>query len=56
VDEIHQMSAFYQSPVGQKMLATTPKLMSEMMAINNRVVIPRIQKLMAQATNSVAGK
>jgi hypothetical protein len=56
VDEIHQLSAFYQSPVGQKMLATTPKLMGQMMEISNRVIVPRIQKLMAQTAKSVAEK
>jgi hypothetical protein len=49
VDEIHQLSTFYQSPVGQKMLATTPKLMGQMMEITNRVMIPRMQKLKDQA-------
>jgi hypothetical protein len=56
VDEINQMSAFYQSPVGQKMLATMPKLMAESMAISQRVMTPRIQKVMARTAHAVTGK
>jgi hypothetical protein len=56
VDEIRQLSAFYQSPLGQKMLASTPKLMAQSMEINNRVMMPRIQKLMSQTVNEATGK
>jgi|GEM_PF-490908 len=50
LEEVRQMSAFYQSPVGQKMLATTPKLMGEGMAISNQIMAPRINKLMQSLT------
>jgi len=50
LEEVRQMSAFYQSPVGQKMLATTPKLMGESMAISNQIMAPRINKLMQSLT------
>lgn len=50
LDEVRQMSAFYQSPVGQKMLATTPQLMGEGMAISNQIMAPRINKLMQSLT------
>jgi len=50
LDEVRQMSAFYQSPVGQKMLATTPKLMGEGMAMSNQIMGPRINKLMQSLT------
>lgn len=56
VDELRQLAAFYASPLGQKMLASTPKLMVRGMEIGNRLMLPRIQKLMEQAANSVAGK
>ena len=46
LEEVRQMNAFYQSPVGQKMLATTPKLMGESMALSNQIMGPRINKLM----------
>lgn len=54
VDEIRQLSAFYQSPLGQKMMANMPKLMARSMEISNRVMMPRMQKLMSQIMSSVA--
>lgn len=56
LDEIRQLSAFYASPLGQKMLANMPKLMSRSMEISNRVMMPRIQKMMAQSAQSIVGK
>jgi hypothetical protein len=56
LDEIRQLSAFYASPLGQKMLANMPKLMSRSMDISNRVMMPRIQKMMAQSAQSIVGK
>jgi hypothetical protein len=40
--EIKQMSAFYKTPVGKKMLSTMPQIMSESMQISQRVMMPRI--------------
>lgn len=40
--EIREISAFYKTPVGTKMLSTMPKLMNESMAISQRVLMPRI--------------
>jgi len=56
LDEIRQLSAFYASPLGQKMLANMPTLMSRSMEISNRVMMPRIQKMMAQSAHSIVGK
>lgn len=56
LDEIRQLSAFYASPLGQKMLANMPKLMSRSMEISNRVMMPRIQKMMAQSAQTIVGK
>lgn len=56
LDEIHQLSAFYASPLGQKMLANMPTLMTRSMEISNRVMMPRIQKMMAQSAQSIVGK
>jgi hypothetical protein len=53
---IDQMVAFYQSPLGQKMLANMPKLMEQSMEISNRVMMPRIQKIMIQTMQDVVGK
>lgn len=56
LDEIHQLSAFYASPLGQKMLANMPSLMSRSMQISQRVMMPRIQKIMVASTQDLAGK
>jgi hypothetical protein len=56
LDEIRQLSAFYASPLGQKMLANMPTLMSRSMEISQRVMMPRIQKMMAQSAQSIVGK
>ncbi|WP_296943337.1 DUF2059 domain-containing protein [uncultured Massilia sp.] len=53
--EVRQLSTFYASPLGQKMLANMPKLMQQTMEISNRVMMPRIQKIMADA-QGVAGQ
>jgi hypothetical protein len=55
LDEIRQLTAFYASPLGQKMQARTPELMSRSMEISRRVMMPRIQKAMAQS-HQAAGK
>lgn len=56
LDEIRQLTAFYASPLGQKMQATMPGLMSRSMEISQRVMMPRIQKVMAQRQQAAAGK
>jgi len=48
VAEIEQISAFYQSPVGAKMLAVTPQLMSEGMQVGQRIVGRKIGPLIQQ--------
>ena len=45
-DEIKQMTAFYRTPVGAKMLATMPQLMSQGMQIGQQVVMRRVGPLM----------
>jgi hypothetical protein len=54
VAEIRQLAAFYQSPVGQKMLASMPKLMSEGLVISNRIIGPRVGKIVAQTMQAIA--
>jgi hypothetical protein len=56
LDEIRQLSAFYASPLGQKMLANMPALMSRSMEISNRVMMPRVQKMLAQSAQNIVGK
>jgi hypothetical protein len=56
LDEIRQLTAFYASPLGQKMQANMPALMNRSMQISQRVMMPRIQKAMAQSRQAAAGK
>jgi hypothetical protein len=49
LDEIRQLTAFYMSPLGQKMQANMPMLMKRSMEISQRLMMPRIQKIMAQS-------
>jgi hypothetical protein len=56
LDEIRQLTAFYASPLGQKMQAKTPELMSRSMEISQRVMMPRIQKAMVQSHQAAGGK
>jgi hypothetical protein len=55
LDEIRQLTAFYKSPLGQKIQATMPVLMKRSMEISQRVMLPRIQKAMAQSQQTAAG-
>jgi hypothetical protein len=54
VAEIRQLTAFYQSPVGQKMLVSMPRLMNESLAISNRIMGPRVGKIMEQTMRANA--
>jgi hypothetical protein len=56
LDEIRQLTAFYMSPLGQKMQANMPMLMNRSMEISQRVMMPRIQKAMAQRHPAAAAK
>jgi hypothetical protein len=56
LDEIRQLTAFYASPLGQKMQAKMPILMQRSMEISQRVMMPRIQKAMAHSQQAAAGK
>lgn len=49
LDELHQLAAFYASPLGQKMQSTMPTLLTRSMEISQRVMMPRIQKALAQS-------
>ena len=51
--EINELAAFYRTPLGRKMMATMPRLAAESMAIGQRVVAPRLGKLMEDIMQSV---
>ncbi|GAB2872259.1 hypothetical protein GCM10027277_46890 [Pseudoduganella ginsengisoli] len=44
-DEMKQVIAFYRSPVGAKMLTKMPQLMQESMQASQKVVLPRMAKM-----------
>ncbi|MYM96914.1 DUF2059 domain-containing protein [Duganella vulcania] len=46
VDEIHQIAAFYRTPVGVKMLATMPRLSAELMQNTQGMMTKRLGALM----------
>ncbi|OEZ98234.1 DUF2059 domain-containing protein [Duganella phyllosphaerae] len=48
VDELHQLAAFYATPVGKKMMAVMPKLASESMASSQQLMAQRMQPMMAR--------
>ena len=48
--EIGQMSTFYKSPVGKKMLSTMPQIMSESMQIGQKVMMPRVSAAVNKLT------
>lgn len=56
VDEIKQLTTFYKSPVGRKMMTLTPRLSAEGMAIGQRIMTPRLGKLMQDVMQEVQKK
>lgn len=54
--EIGQMSTFYKTPVGKKMLSTMPQIMTESMQISQRIMMPRIGAAIEKLTQAKAGK
>lgn len=42
VDELHQIAAFYRTPLGERMLAAMPKLMGESMRMGQQIMARRI--------------
>ncbi len=55
-EELKQITAFYRSPVGAKMLASMPKLMTEGMQIGQQVVMRRIGPIMQKMQESKQAK
>ncbi len=45
VAEIKELLAFYESPIGQKFISTTPTVMQESTAIMNEKYTPELQKI-----------
>ncbi len=45
VAEIKELTAFYESPIGQKFISTTPTVMQESTTIMNEKYTPQLQKI-----------
>lgn len=56
VAELKELTAFYRTALGKKMLALTPRLTAESMALGQKVVTPRLQGLMQDFMQSTQGK
>ena len=56
VQEIQAMIAFFESPVGQKFVATTPMLMQEAVVIINQKYTPAIQQKSFELIEEELGK
>lgn len=56
VDEMRQLLTFYRSPVGAKMLATMPKVMQESMAMSQKIIMPRVGKMVEEMTANIVKK
>jgi hypothetical protein len=53
-DEIHQLTAFYNSPVGQKMVAKSPELMGRSMQAAYKLMMPRVTLAMGDYWPAIA--
>lgn len=51
VDEIHQITAFYRTPVGAKLLATMPKLSAELMQSSQATMVESFGPMMQKMIN-----
>ncbi len=56
VAEIDQITVFYQSGVGAKMLTLMPQLMEESMVISQKIMMPRLQRLMTETIENPTAK
>jgi len=56
VAELKELTAFYRTPLGRKMMALSPRLSAESMAIGQRIVAPRLNGLMQEVMQSAQGK
>ena len=54
--ELKELTAFYRTPLGRKMMALSPRLSAESMAIGQRIVAPRLNGMMQEVMQSAQGK
>ena len=56
VAELKELTAFYRTPLGQKMLALSPRLAAESMAVGQKIVAPRLNGLMLEVMQNAQAK
>lgn len=56
VAEMRELLAFYRSPIGAKMLATMPKVMQESMMASQKIIVPRMAKVVEEMTANIVKK
>ena len=54
--EMRELLAFYRSPIGAKMLSTMPKVMQESMAVSQKIIVPRVGKMVEEMTANIVKK
>lgn len=54
VDEIKQLTAFYKSPVGLKMLSVTPQIAQESMLSMQKILMPRVAAMAQKFATAAA--
>jgi hypothetical protein len=54
--ELKDVIAFYKTSTGQKVIATTPKLMSESIRMSNQLVLPKMTNLIQEIVKEEIGK
>jgi hypothetical protein len=53
VAELNELATFYRTPLGRKVMLTTPKLSAQGMSIGQKIVTPRLNKLMQDIMQGV---
>jgi hypothetical protein len=54
--EIRQMAAFYRTPAGAKMIRVMPQIMNDSMQLSQRLIVPRMTKLLQQSMSDLNQK
>ncbi|MBM0740814.1 DUF2059 domain-containing protein [Phormidium sp. CLA17] len=54
--ELKDVIAFYKTPTGQKVITTTPRLMSESIRLSNQLVLPKMTNLIQEIVKEEIGR
>lgn len=53
VGELKELAVFYRTPLGRKLIVTTPKLVFEGLAAGQKIMTPRLNKLLQETMQGV---